>query len=95
MTIYEKQKILQKELKNQILDNIGLEEMKRYYKEFKNQLDYNIAQYGNLLIYYTEVRDFYKDLNFTDYLNYSDEKIWEQYKKDIGIVVRKMIGGDL
>lgn len=37
---------------------IAKEEVLRYKREFPHQLDYNIVEYGNLLVY--DIRDFYR-----------------------------------
>lgn len=34
-------------------------ELKRYKREFSMELDYNWYQYGNILPYYSQIRDFY------------------------------------
>ena len=38
-------------------------ELKRYKKEFKAEPDYNWYRYGNILPYYSQIRDFYASLN--------------------------------
>lgn len=83
--------------KNQKLNNIlnaiydqlqefGIEEIKRYKKEFKNESDYNIVQYGNLLIYYADVQELYKKAGYKS--KFSDFKIWEIYKRQVGYIAR-------
>ena len=44
-----------KEIESDLLE-LGLDEVKRYYNDFKYEADYNIAQYGNLLLYYNDVK---------------------------------------
>lgn len=65
-------------------------EIKRYYKEFKNsgEKDYNIAQYGNLLIYYSDIYKFYADCGYKTTAKFSTEKIWDLYLRQIGYIVR-------
>lgn len=50
-------------LKEYILEDVDKEEivreLVRYRKEFSYELDYNWYQYGNILPYYFQIRDFY------------------------------------
>ena len=73
------------------LINLGLEEVKHYYNEFKTESDYNIAQYGNLLIYYVEVREMYANCGYKSIVKMSDSKVWEIYKRQVGYVVRQLL----
>ena len=66
------------------LSELGIEEVKRYKKEFKNEIDYNIAQYGNLLIYYDDIKELYKKAGYKTY--FKDDKIWEIYKRQVGYI---------
>lgn len=63
------------------------EETIRYMKEFKTEIDYNIAQYGNLLIYYTDIRKFYDKCGYKT-RRYSDIILWERYKRQVGYIAR-------
>ena len=79
---------------NDILDSLkdlGIEEVKRYYNEFKGQKDYNIVEYGNLLIYYYDIRELYTNNGYKSVLKMSDTKLYETYKRQVGYVVRFMI----
>lgn len=73
------------------LEEFGVEEVKRYYNEFKNEQDYNIAQYGNMLIYYYDIKEFYKNAGYKSMEKMSDSKVWDIYKRQVGYVARKMI----
>lgn len=68
-------------------------DLKRYYTEFRNVPGYNYAQYGNLLIYYTDVRKLYKDCGYSansiDKL--TDDQIWRNYWLAVGEVIRFVI----
>lgn len=75
------------------LQDLGLEEVKRYYKEFRAYKDYNIVEYGNLLIYYEDIRELYKSNGYKSVEKMSDSKIWETYKRQVGYVARYMIRG--
>ena len=61
------------------LQELGIDEIKRYKKEFKHEKDYNIAQYGNMLIYFDDVRSLYKKAGYKTLIKYSDSKIWDIY----------------
>lgn len=54
---------LVKAIKNYILDDENKEEvineLKRYKREFPSVLDYNYYKYGNILPYYSQIREFY------------------------------------
>lgn len=76
-------------IEGQLLE-LGLEEVKHYYNEFKNESDYNIAQYGNLLVYYVDVKEMYKNCGYKSMDRMSDAKVWEIYKRQVGFVVRDM-----
>ena len=81
---------------NNILDSLkelGLEEVKRYYKEFRNYKDYNIVEYANLLIYYDDIRELYESNGYKSVEKMSDSKLWETYKRQVGYVARLMIRG--
>lgn len=38
-----------------------VKELKRYKTEFRNCIGYNWYAYGNILPYYSQIRDFYKE----------------------------------
>ena len=75
------------------LQDLGIEEVKRYYKEFKSCKDYNIVEYGNLFIYYEDIRELYTSNGYKNIDKISDRKIWETYKRQVGYVARYMIRG--
>ena len=70
------------------LQELGLDEVARYRKEFKGITDYNIAEYGNVSIYYDDIREIYKDYKGLN--NASDSKIWDIYRRQVGYVARKL-----
>ena len=47
--------ILEDENKDEVIN-----ELKRYKKEFYRENDYNWYKYGNILPYYSQIRDFYE-----------------------------------
>lgn len=75
------------------LEGLGFDEVKHYYNSFKGQniSDYNIAQYGSLLVYYDDVRELYIKNGYKSIKKISDFKIWETYKRQAGFVVRFII----
>lgn len=70
------------------LQELGESEVKRYKKEFKYLTDYNIVQYGNVLIYYDDIREMYKRHGYRTMEKMSNDKVWETYKRQVGYVAR-------
>lgn len=80
------------DIREEVLE-LGMEEILHYYNEFKGQeSDYNIAQYGSLLVYYDDIRELYAKNGYKSIKNWSDEKIWETYKRQVGYIVRNIVG---
>lgn len=48
--------ILEDENKDEVIN-----ELRRYKKEFSREKDYNWYKYGNILPYYSQIRDFYEE----------------------------------
>ena len=70
----------------------AISEIKRYKRDFPREPDYNIAQYGNLLIYYGDVRKAYKKAGYGSTIDkMSDSRLWETYKRQVGWVVRYIV----
>ena len=93
MNKYSKNNKLNKvltEIEKDLLD-LGINEIKRYYNEFKNEVDFNIAQYGNMLIYYGQIYDFYRKCGYKTTDKMSTDKIWDLYKNQVGYVARRII----
>lgn len=78
------------EIESQIKD-FGIYETKRYFDEFKGEIDYNIAQYGNLLGYLSDIYKLYRDCGYKTTDTFSTDKIWETYKRQVGYVVRALM----
>ena len=70
------------------LQELGTDEVKRHKKEFSNEKDFNLAQYGNMLIYYCDVRNFYKVCGYKTLDKWSNGKIWDLYLRQVGFVAR-------
>ena len=62
----------------------------RYKQNFPRESDFNFVQYGNLHVYYDDIRDFYKTAGYADSTidRMSDDEIWELYKRQVGYVLR-------
>ena len=72
---------------------LELSEIAYYMQENPNEPDYNIAQYGNMLIYYAEIREMYIDAGYKSFEGnrISDNKMWEIYKRQVGYVARQIM----
>ena len=66
----------------------SLNEIKSYVCSFNSEIDYNLAQYGSLLV--SEVREFYTKMGYK-FDKYSYLKVWEIYKKQVGYVASQLI----
>lgn len=91
MEKFSKNKKLNKVL-NIIYDEvmeIGIDNVKRYYNEFKGFKDYNIFSYGNVRVYYDDIRELYKE--YKSLSNASDNKLENIYKRQIGYITRYII----
>lgn len=80
------------QIENQ-LTYLELPKIARYMKDFPNEPDYNLAQYGNMLVYYWEIREMYINAGYKTFENnkISDSKMWEIYKRQVGYVARQII----
>ena len=77
----------------------SLGEVRHYANGFPKEIDFNLAQYGNVLVYYHQIAQFYKDCEYPCHkLIDSDgdldtDKLWSMYKKDVGIVAQNVLNG--
>ena len=80
------------QIENQ-MDWLELSEIANYMKEYPYEPDYNIAQYGNMLVYYWEIRKMYIKAGYKSFCNnrISDNKMWEIYKRQVGYVARQIM----
>ena len=62
-----------------------------YITSFPRETDYNIAQYGNLLIYYSDIYNFYREAGYKTTDSFSPEKIWNTYCRQVGYVARLLM----
>lgn len=71
----------------------SINQISTYVKDFKKEPDYNIASNGNLLCYYDDIKDFYKNCGYKFTVRMSDSKIWELYRRQVGYVARRIVRG--
>ena len=69
-----------------IIDNIEC-----YKKTFPKELDYNVAQHANLLIYFSDVYELYKNCGYKITEKFSSSKIWETYRRHVGHVCNEIL----
>lgn len=69
----------------------SLEEIRRYMSEFPYEPDYNLVNYGNLLIYYYSIRDLYKSCGYKSIDRMNDSGLWETYRRQVGYVAREIV----
>lgn len=70
----------------------SVREIRRYAREFPHEIDYNIAQYGNVLVYYKQVRDRFLECGYSPRTvdRMSNDRIWRIYRSNVGYVVRQL-----
>lgn len=66
------------------------EEIAHYRKEFPREPDFNLAQYGNMLIYFYQVREMFVRCGYSEknLQRVSDSRLWKMYLCRVGEVVR-------
>lgn len=75
-------------------DSQLLEDLGRYNENFPNEIDYNYAQYGNLAVYYADVRDQFEKFGYNT-KRVNDTKIWEMYRFAVREVINFILSNDL
>ena len=68
-------------------EEISLQNIEHYKANFENESDFNLAQYGNLLIYFDEVRGFYTSCGYKAE-KWSNNKVWGIYCRQVGYIAR-------
>lgn len=68
----------------------SVQEVKHYMTSFPKEVDYNIAQHGNMLTYYSDVRNMYAGAGYISISRYSDGKLWNIYLRQVGYVAREL-----
>ena len=69
--------------------NESIAEIKHYKDTFPKELDYNLYQYGNLIIYDGDIKDLYKD--YKSLQKSSIESIRNIYKRQIRYVANYIL----
>ena len=64
-------------------------ELKHYKREFRSEPDYNWYRYGNILPYYSQIRDFYEDNGFI--ANEDNELLCEDFCYHVGKAIDKIL----
>lgn len=68
----------------------SLKEIAHYKREFPKEIDFNLVQYGNMLIYYYDIRAMYARHGYKSMDRMSDDQVWETYKRQVGYVARNL-----
>ena len=75
---------------NFIMQNRNVEQIKSYKKAHRREPGYNYAQYGNLLISSSDVRDLYIKAGYKA-RNYTDEQLWQMYLYATGDAIDELL----
>lgn len=84
-------------IEQQIIEGFGgdraatLAEASRYKAEFPREADYNIAQYGHLIVYYSDLYKFYRECGYKSTDRMSADDLWATYLRQVGYVAREML----
>lgn len=85
------------------IQELGIDDVRRYMEAFPNEPDFNIANYGNALICNADVRNLFircgnsncaekykisRGLNNVGDYRISDDELWLMYRKEVGEVAR-------
>lgn len=76
--------ILEDENKDEVIA-----ELKRYKREFRSIPDYNYYRYGNILPYYSQIRDFYNRHGFP--CNDDNELLCNDFCYHVGEAIDKIL----
>lgn len=71
----------------------SLNEVRHYANGFPKEVDYNIASYGCLLVYYTDIRKFYVECGHPSAETLDADVLWDIYKRDVGYVATCVVLG--
>lgn len=84
-------------IEQQIIEGFGgdraaaLAEVSRYKADSPREADYNIAQYGNLIVYYSDLYKFYRECGYKSTDRMSADDLWATYLRQVGYVAREML----
>lgn len=81
-------------IKSYILENVDnteevFNELKRYKREFYREKDYNWYKYGNILPYYSQIRDFYLEHGIP--VSESNSVLQEHFEYHIGKAIDSIL----
>ena len=76
--------ILEDENKDEVIN-----ELRRYRKEFSFEKDYNWYKYGNILPYYSQIRDFYEKNGIP--VPESDSVLQEHFEYHVGKAINSIL----
>lgn len=76
--------ILEDENKDEVIN-----ELRRYRKEFSREKDYNWYKYGNILPYYSQIRDFYLEHGIP--VPESDSVLQEHFEYHVGKAIDSIL----
>ena len=76
--------ILEDENKDEVIN-----ELRRYKKEFSFEKDYNWYKYGNILPYYSQIRDFYEKNGI--FAPESDSVLQEHFEYHVGKAIDSIL----
>lgn len=69
----------------------SIAEIKHYMKNFPKEVDYNLYQYGHLLVASVDIRQMYLNAGYISMMRMSDEQICNRYMAQIGHVARQLV----
>lgn len=77
------------------IDNVAeiVHELERYRKEFRSETDYNWYSYGNILPYYYQIEEFYKECGVP--CPSDTEEMLIDFKKHIRIAIDCILDTDI
>ncbi len=90
----------------QDLEKLGIAEVRRYINAFPYEPDYNLAQYGNMLVYYNDVRELFFSAGYTKYretwkratcdhrigeYKIDDYEVWKTYLVEVGRMAQAFV----
>lgn len=71
----------------------SMQEIRRYKRDYPAEIDYRIAQDGNLLVYIEDIRRLYEKSGYSERTisRLSDVEVWEMYLRHVGAAVRTVL----
>lgn len=69
----------------------SIKQVRAYVNDFRNEPDCNIAQYGNVICCYPQLRDFYRSCGYKSTDRMTDNRLWATYLHQVGYVARQLV----